>query len=207
MVLTNCQQCKYLDRNPHHSGDINCGISPAYASAWKRLNSLDEYTRNCVPIDNCREFELDSEYEEKEITLSLTYEQWQTESVRRSLPQQFQSQLWLQTIDITIALTFQQWRNLAASSINDSLIEQLSQQGIETETDDSGDWVELDSSCIEAVAFDESSSVLKIRFNSGSVYEYYDFDRLKFSDFRNASSHGSFFNREIKNIYHYSLSE
>ena len=207
MVLTNCQQCKYLDRNPHHSGDINCGISPAYASAWKRLNSLDEYTRNCVPIDNCQEFELDSEYEEKEITLSLTYEQWQTESVRRSLPQQLQSQLRSQTINITTNLTAQQWRSLAQSCINDVLIEQLIEQGIEAQPNNDRDWIEVDSSCIKAIAFNESTSILKIRFHSGSVYEYYDFDRFKFSDFRNASSHGRFFNDEIKDIYNFSLSD
>ena len=68
-------------------------------------------------------------------------------------------------------------------------------------------WIDVDSDCIEAIAFDESTSILKIRFNSGSIYEYYDFDRMKFSDFRNASSYGIFFNHQIKDIYDFSLSE
>ncbi|MEN9871858.1 MAG: hypothetical protein RLZZ171_2850, partial [Cyanobacteriota bacterium] len=37
--------------------------------------------------------------------------------------------------------------------------------------------------------------------HNGSVYQYSDFDRFKFSDFRNASSHGRFFHVEIKDIY------
>ena len=206
MALTNCQQCKYLDRNPYHPGDILCSCNPVHVSVWQRLNSLDEYTLSQLDLE-CREFELNPEYEPKELTLSLTYHQWQNESVRGSLPQPIQSQLWSQTINITTSLTTQQWRNLATSSVDNQIIEQVSRQGIETEIDNNGNWIELDSSCIEAIAFDKSTSILKIRFCSGSVYEYYNFDRFKFSDFRNASSHGRFFHAEIKDIYNYSQIE
>lgn len=65
MCLSNCQSCKYLDRTPHHRGDIVCGLNPSYASMWKRLNSLDKYSLDCLPIDDCREFELDPAFEEK----------------------------------------------------------------------------------------------------------------------------------------------
>ena len=157
MVLTNCQRCNYLDPNPNHSSDILCSCNPVHVSVWQRLKSLDEYTLSQLKFE-CREFELNPKYEEKELTLSLSYQEWQSESVRGSLPHQIQSQLWQKTIALTIALPLQQWCNLATSSTNDQIIEQLSQQGIEAETNRNGDWIDVDSSCIEAIAFDESTS-------------------------------------------------
>jgi KTSC domain len=95
-------------------------------------------------------------------------------------------------------LTLQQWQAIANSSDIPCLLEQLEAHGINPFY---GDWIEVDSDCIKTIAFDNSTSCLKIRFHNGSVYQYSDFDRLKFSDFRNASSHGRFFNQEIKDLY------
>ncbi|NJK58791.1 MAG: hypothetical protein HC939_23830 [Pleurocapsa sp. SU_5_0] len=80
MCLSDCSKCKYLDceasrrhRHPHHSSDILCSLEPAYAAMWKRLKSLDKYSLNCLPVDNCQEFELDPTFEEKTIALSLNF--------------------------------------------------------------------------------------------------------------------------------------
>ena len=147
MSLSNCHKCKYLDRHSHHSGDILCSLQPAYGELWKRLHTLDEYTLNCLPINSCSQFELDPSSEEQEITLALSYEQWQ--QVNRGLiPTPIVEQLEQQMIEITVSLTLQQCQDLAVKSPFTELVQQLEQQGIEVSFD--GLWISVDSDCIEA---------------------------------------------------------
>lgn len=86
MCLSDCSKCKFLNHNPHHSGDIICGLNPAYAAAWKRLKSLDQYSKSCLPIDDCRDFELDPAFEQKQISLSLSILDWQQLGRESSAP-------------------------------------------------------------------------------------------------------------------------
>lgn len=201
MSLTNCQQCKFFDRSPYHQSDIVCGLNPAYASMWKRLTPLDEYSLGCLPIDSCGEFEVDPNLKEKTIALNLTLEDWRR-LVRESNSTSVAKTLNTNLFELEITLNRQQWQGLANSTSIANLKLALSNEGIKpTEKDNS--WIEVDSSCINAIAFNGTTNVLSIRFRSGLVYEYYDFDRFKFSDFRNASSHGRFFNSQIKDVYRY----
>jgi hypothetical protein len=197
-MLSNCSQCQYFSRNPHDSGDVVCAADPAYASMWQRLNSLDQYTLDHIPVDDCREFALDPSLEKQEISLSLTFQQWKGLIHDSDCSSIILDSLRDQLFQHSLSLTLEQWQAIANSSQNNNLLEQLEQHDIKP-TD--GDWIDVDSSCIDAIAFDNSSNILKIRFQNGSVYQYSDFDRLKFSDFRNASSHGRFFHQEIKDFY------
>ena len=59
----------------------------------------------------------------------------------------------------------------------------------------------IESSMIRSIGFDASTSTLEIEFNSGAVWQYFDFPESKWYEFRNAESKGKYFNREIKNQY------
>lgn len=201
MTLSNCQLCKYLDRNPNHRSDIVCGLNPAYANAWKRLNSLDEYTLDCLPIDDCREFVCDPALEEREITLSLPFYVW------KQLSQQISNSKILKELNTTnfsvsVSLPMNQWQDVLTSFSNPLVSRQLLQQGIEPNYS-SGEWISVSSSCIAAIFYEESESALKIRFNKGYVYQYNDVAREVFLSLLNAESLGYFFNRNIKNCYRY----
>lgn len=207
MALTNCSRCQYFNHNPNHQGDIVCSLNPAYASMWQSLNSLDQYTKGCLPVDDCREFELDLAYLEQEITLSLTFAQWQQtayESSNPSLTNALTKALRDIVIEKKINLTQSQWQTLANSCSIPQVLFQLAQQGVEPDPEIK-QWIEVDSECIEAIAFDNSTHSLKIRFVSDLVYEYDCVTSTIFEQFCNASSKGRFFNQRIKDAYAYRL--
>ena len=54
------------------------------------------------------------------------------------------------------------------------------------------------SSNIAAIAYDDSSSTLGVKFNSGSEYHYFSVPRSVFDAFRRAPSKGQFFDTEVK---------
>jgi KTSC domain len=203
MTLTNCHKCQYFNHHPHHYGDIVCSQDPAYAEMWKKLKSLDEYTIGCLPVDDCTEFKPDPSFLKKEITLTLTLEQWQQTAFESSNPAITHA---IRNVEISsrISLTQKQWQQIAESTTIDSLRYQLELEGIEPDPEIK-QWIRVDSSCIEAIAFDNSTKCLKIRFNSDSVYQYNNFDSSTFSDFCNADSKGHFFNHNIKDCYSYQL--
>ena len=199
MCLSNCSKCKYLDRHPHHSGDILCGLNPAYASAWKRLKSLDEYTLSCVPVDDCREFELDPAFEQKTIALSLNFFDWQKLERETSNPT-IGKALKDTVIGLNLSLTQEEWQEIANSTAVPAVRIALEAEGIEAKRDD---WICVDSSCIDAVTYLESELLLKIRFNSGYIYEYANVTHDVFLNLSNADSKGRFFNYHIKDAYSY----
>ena len=173
MALTDCQSCKYLNRTRHHTGDIVCGVAPAYASMWKVVSSLSSASQEFLSLDSihcCGDFELDSDLIEHEMTLTLTNKQWQ------------------------------QLANSLDSEQFAELLLQLKQQGIEIETEREG-WIEVDSSCIDAICYRHRVSVLTIRFHSGSVYQYDNIPQSVFDNLLCADSKGGYFNQYIKDCY------
>jgi KTSC domain len=68
---------------------------------------------------------------------------------------------------------------------------------------DQDPWIAVDSSCIDAIAHLQTESALKIRFNSGCIYQYENVSHNAFVNFLNADSKGRFFNRNIKDAYPY----
>ncbi|MDY6908851.1 MAG: KTSC domain-containing protein [Thermodesulfobacteriota bacterium] len=61
----------------------------------------------------------------------------------------------------------------------------------------------VDSSNIEAIGYDEESQELHVQFLSGGYYVYSGVPSFVFDELMNASSKGSFLNREVKGIYQY----
>lgn len=57
------------------------------------------------------------------------------------------------------------------------------------------------SSNLRSVAYDMESQVLEIEFANGSVYEYAGVPSAVHAALMPAASHGSFFNRNIKDRY------
>jgi len=59
----------------------------------------------------------------------------------------------------------------------------------------------IESSMIKSIGYDSNSSTLEIEFNSGPVWQYFDFVESLWYEFESSESKGKFFHREIKNQY------
>lgn len=59
----------------------------------------------------------------------------------------------------------------------------------------------IESTMIRGIGYDFDNSILEIEFNSGAVWQYYDFPESEWYGFENSDSKGKFFLREIKNQY------
>lgn len=65
------------------------------------------------------------------------------------------------------------------------------------------DWIEVDSSNIDRIAYNSPTKELFIEFSHGGVYKYTRVSRKTFNSFRDASSKGEFFHSKIKSKYSY----
>jgi len=63
--------------------------------------------------------------------------------------------------------------------------------------------VYVDSSNIEAIGYDDKTQELHVQFLSGGYYIYHGVPRHIFDSFLEAPSKGSFLNREVKGVYHF----
>lgn len=61
--------------------------------------------------------------------------------------------------------------------------------------------IPVDSSNISAIGYDNESATLKIEFNKGGVYEYYNVPEYEFDNLLNASSKGQYANQNIYKVY------
>lgn len=59
----------------------------------------------------------------------------------------------------------------------------------------------IESSMIRSIGYDADNSTLEIEFDSGAIWQYFDFPESIWYEFEGADSQGKFFNREIKNQY------
>ena len=59
----------------------------------------------------------------------------------------------------------------------------------------------IESTMIRSIGFDSENSILEIEFNSGAIWQYFDFPESEWYEFENAESQGKYFNREILNQY------
>jgi len=56
----------------------------------------------------------------------------------------------------------------------------------------------VDSSNLASVGYDAENKILEIEFNHGGVYQYLDVPEGEYEGLMNASSHGTYFDRNIK---------
>lgn len=60
------------------------------------------------------------------------------------------------------------------------------------------------SSNIAQIGYDSSTGTVRVVFNDGSVYEYYNVEKHVFDDFLTASSVGKYLHQHLKGKYQYS---
>lgn len=63
--------------------------------------------------------------------------------------------------------------------------------------------VSIKSSNLQFASYNTTHKVLKVTFNNGSIYEYYDIPWQIFTKFRMAESQGKYFNTNISKNYKY----
>lgn len=56
----------------------------------------------------------------------------------------------------------------------------------------------VSSSNLASVGYDENSSTLEVEFNHGGIYQYSNVPESVYNGLMNASSHGSYFDSNIK---------
>lgn len=61
----------------------------------------------------------------------------------------------------------------------------------------------VSSSNLRSVGYNQDDQILEIEFNSGGVYRYFSVPANIHADLMNASSHGKYFHRNIKDVYQY----
>lgn len=64
--------------------------------------------------------------------------------------------------------------------------------------------IPVQSSNLSAIGYDSETETLEVEFLNGTAYEYRNVPQVVYEQFMNASSLGSFFNREISKNYPYS---
>ena len=61
--------------------------------------------------------------------------------------------------------------------------------------------IPVDSRNISAVGYDSESATLKIQFNNGRAYEYYNVPEYEFDNLMSAGSKGQYANQHIYKVY------
>lgn len=65
------------------------------------------------------------------------------------------------------------------------------------------DMVQVSSSNILSIGYDAATETLRVEFQSGAVYEYKALPQAVYDELMHAGSHGTYFNRNIRNSYAY----
>ena len=63
--------------------------------------------------------------------------------------------------------------------------------------------VSIQSSNLKSASYNTTGKILKVTFNNGSIYEYYDLPWNVFTKLRLSESQGKFFNAEISKNFRY----
>jgi KTSC domain len=64
--------------------------------------------------------------------------------------------------------------------------------------------IQVESSNLASVGYDEATKTLEIQFHSGGIYEYDDVEKEIYDDLMKAESKGSYFMSMIRGAYSYS---
>lgn len=80
----------------------------------------------------------------------------------------------------------------------DKIVQQIEEFA---ETIDNDNWVNLSSTSIRRVKYNQASQLLTVEFNNGGVYSHPKVPQSIFIDLVQAKSVGNFYNKRIKGIY------
>lgn len=64
--------------------------------------------------------------------------------------------------------------------------------------------INVSSSNVAAIGYDEDSETLQVEFNNGGTYQYFDVPEQIFAELQHADSIGGYLAKNIKGIYRYS---
>jgi hypothetical protein len=64
-------------------------------------------------------------------------------------------------------------------------------------------WIAVSSSVLRKIRWNGRTLALEVEFKSGNVYRYLDVPRRVFEALRDAESHGTYFNENIRDVYQY----
>ena len=64
-------------------------------------------------------------------------------------------------------------------------------------------WIDVNSSTLLRIRYDEKTSTLEIEFKGGRVYQYFDVPKPIFEALLQAGSKGEFFHGQIKGQFRY----
>ena len=56
----------------------------------------------------------------------------------------------------------------------------------------------VESSNLASIGYDEANKILEVEFKHGGVYQYFDVPENVYEELMNASSHGQYFDSNIK---------
>lgn len=61
--------------------------------------------------------------------------------------------------------------------------------------------IPVPSSNLAAIGYDPDTEILEVEFLNGSVYEYKNVPQVVYDELMSSSSHGTYFNSQIRNTY------
>ena len=64
-------------------------------------------------------------------------------------------------------------------------------------------WINVSSTNLSRIRYDDSKNILEIEFEGGRVYQFFDVPKQVFEGLLNAESKGKFFREQIKGHYRY----
>jgi hypothetical protein len=63
------------------------------------------------------------------------------------------------------------------------------------------DRIAVSSSNLASIGYDASSATLEVEFKSGEIYQYFEVPAHEYEALMQASSHGTYFNKNIRKRY------
>lgn len=100
-----------------------------------------------------------------------------------------------------VDVVLQRLNSFSEPGYTDSLHEELSELAQRVMTPVFEDYVEVESSNLGGISYDEESRVLRIDFHTGTRYHYFGLEPEKVRELLTADSKGSFFAKSIKPYY------
>lgn len=64
--------------------------------------------------------------------------------------------------------------------------------------------IRVSSSNLAAIGYDPDTETLEVEFLNATIYEHKNVPQMVYEELMNSSSHGTYYNRTIKNVYPHS---
>lgn len=225
-MLANCQRCQFHTPQQHHAIDSGCAINPGHWKLWQFLNHVPSEQLVQMSIDDCADFEELPPYNLDDPCIRRSQDgMWnlmnrirkgwgETTYIYASLTELLAKE----SVSITGAYTDTDGEfftvRTAATAIAHSSVRssQTNSHSLDRAHDlncrelaiaahdlIADQWIAVESSYINQIAFDATAQVLFVQFSSNAIYAYFDVPSALWHDFLSADSKGRFLNAHIRN--------